>query len=168
MSDADARALLERGFTGRLGTADASGWPYVVPLSYAVHDGAIYFHHSQSGGHLEANVEANPRVCFEVDEAGFVFPTSEKAPCDTSVSFESVIVYGTCVRVRDREEKRAFFSTLMAKYADPAWERPDVWPQLDSTAVYRVSIERITGKRRPVAIAPKWQNQFPTDPAGRD
>ncbi|HEY3365746.1 MAG TPA: pyridoxamine 5'-phosphate oxidase family protein [Symbiobacteriaceae bacterium] len=162
MTSEETWKLLERGFTGRLGTADAEGWPYVVPLSYAVHNGAVYFHHTQSpASHLKVNVEANPRVCFEVDEPGIIFPTADNAPCETSVSFESVILYGHCTKVTDPAEKLAFFRTLMAKYADPSWERPDVWPMADITAVYRVSVERITGKRRPVKVAAQWQDQFP-------
>lgn len=161
MDEAETWQLLERGFVGALGTADEDGWPYVVPLSYVLYNGAVYFHKSTRPGHLRHNLEFDSRVCFEVDEPGPVFPSGEKSPCQTSVGFRSLILFGRCTPVADRDEKLAAFRALMAKYADPSWERPDVWPDMDLTAVYRIDIERITGKRRPVTVTPRWRHQFP-------
>lgn len=161
MSQEEAWAFLSGAFGGRLGTTDAEGWPYVVPQLFITHEGKVYFHNTAFRGHTRSNIEANARVCFEVDEPGFVFPYSEKAPCDTSVGFESVILFGTCRIIEDRDEKIAFYQRFMAKYADPAWERPEVWPRLDATTVYEITVERLTGKRRPVVIADKWKHLFP-------
>ena len=118
--------LLERGFAGSIGTVGEDGWPYVVPLSYALYDGKIYFHKSNRPGHLITNLAFDARVCFEVDEPGPVFPTGEKAPCQTSVGFRSLILFGHCAPVPDGAEKLAALRALMAKYAHPAWARPDV------------------------------------------
>lgn len=161
MGEEETWQLLERGFAGSLGTVGADGWPYVVPISYVLHNGFIYFHKSTRPGHLLANLAFDSRVCFEVDEPGPVFPSGEKAPCQTSVGFRSLIVFGRCTPVTDGDEKLTAFRALMAKYADPSWERPDVWPYMDDTAVYRISIGKVTGKRRPVTVAPRWQHQFP-------
>lgn len=161
MTGPESWEFIEKAFSGRLGTADAQGWPYVVPQLFITHEGRLYFHNTAAKGHTRSNIEANPQVCFEVDEPGFVFPYGEKAPCETSVSFESVILFGTCHIVADRAEQIAFFERFMAKYANPAWERPAVWPLLDATTVYEITIERITGKRRPVVIAEQWQHLFP-------
>jgi nitroimidazol reductase NimA-like FMN-containing flavoprotein (pyridoxamine 5'-phosphate oxidase superfamily) len=152
--------LLENGYVGRLGTAGPEGWPYVVPKMYAVMNGAVYFHSTTAHGHTWADLQANPRVCFEVDQPGPVFPTGEKDLCETSVGFESVILFGTCTPVTDPAEKVAFFERLMDKYANPAWERPANWSHQDVTAVYRIVVERITGKRRPVAVADRWKSTF--------
>lgn len=162
MTTAESWEFLDRAFSGRLGTACADGYPYVVPHLFILHEGVLYFHNTAAHGHTRSNIEANPRVCFEVDEPGFVFPYGEKAPCETSIGFESVILFGTCKIIAQRAEKVAFFERFMAKYADPAWERPNVWPLLDATTVYAVTVERITGKRRPVVIAERWKHQFAT------
>lgn len=160
MSTEEAWAFLEKGFSGRLGTADAEGWPYVVPQLYIVEHGKLYFHSTAAKGHTRSNVEANPKVCFEVDEPGFIFPYGETAQCETSVSFESVVFFGTCRIIEDRQAKLHFYEQFMAKYADPAWERPPVWPLLDATTVYEVTVERLTGKRRPVDIAERFKHLF--------
>ena len=161
MSPGDAWRLLERGYVGRLGTADPDGWPYVVPKMFVACDGCVYFHGTTARGHTRSNVEADPRVCFEVDEPGPVFPTGTASQCEISVGFESVILFGTCEVVEDESERMRALERLMAKYADPAWERPPAWSMLEATAVYRIRVERITGKRREMAVAEPWRHLFP-------
>ena len=161
MCDEDCWRLLERAFCGRLGTADADGWPYIVPKLFVVDGASIYFHGATARGHMQANLEDNPRVCFEVDEPGPVFPSGEGSQCDTSNAFQSVIVFGTCSLVEDHEQKLRALRLLMRKYADPAWERPDTFPSLDETAVYEVAVERMTGKRRSLAVAGQQQDTSP-------
>ncbi|MBX5465294.1 MAG: pyridoxamine 5'-phosphate oxidase family protein [Clostridia bacterium] len=165
MDEEEAWALLERAFCGRLGTVDEEGWPYVVPQLFVVDGRELYFHGTAAYGQTRRNIEADPRVCFEVDEPGPVFPYGEESPCETSVGFESVILFGTCRIVTSREEKIRFYERLMAKYADPAWERPAVWPRLEATTVYAVRVEKVTGKRRPVQVAERWRHLFPQTPA---
>lgn len=153
--------LLERGYVGHLGTAGPDGWPYVVPKMYAAYDGCVYFHSTTAQGHTRKDIEANPRVCFEVDQPGPVFPSGTHSPCETSVGYESVILFGTCALVTDEAERITFLERLMAKYANPAWERPAVWNMLNATAVYKITVERITGKRRRVTVPEQWRHQFP-------
>lgn len=160
MSPDEAWESLEHAFCGRVGTSDDEGWPYVVPQLFVVSNSQIYFHNSASRSHMRSNILSNPKVCFETDEPGYIFPYGEEAQCETSVSFESVIAFGTAVIIHDRDEKIAFFKRFMAKYADPRWERPIEWPMIDQTSVYAMSIEKITGKRRPVVIPDKWQSLF--------
>jgi len=161
MDDADTWRLLETTEVGRLGLVDPQGWPYVLPLSFVVDDHRIYFHKTTAPGHMRVAVDANPQVCFEVDRPGPVFPSGVRGPCDTSVAYESAIAFGRCELVADRAEKLRILGLLMAKYADPSWERPDTWPLLDQTAVFAVTVERVTGKRRPLTVADPWRHQFP-------
>ena len=161
MTSEETWAFLRRAFSGRLGTAGADGWPYVVPQLFIVHDDKLYFHSTVARGHTRSNIEANAKVCFEVDEPGFIFPYGDEAPCETSIGYESVILFGSCRIVEERPEKVTFFERFMEKYADSAWERPQVWPLVDATTVYEITVERITGKRRPVVIADKWKHLFP-------
>src|SRR6201988_4805801 len=69
---------LAQGFFGRLATVGADGYPYCVPLLYVWMDGEIFLHNTSARGHLRANVEHEPRVCFKMDEPGEVFPRSEE------------------------------------------------------------------------------------------
>lgn len=161
MTEEEAWELLTRSFAGRVGTVGPDGWPYVVPQLFIVDEGKLLFHNTAARGHTRTNIEANPQICFEIDVPGPIFPYGEKAPCETSVGYESVILFGTCQIVEDRNEKIQFFERFMAKYSDPTWERPPVWPLLDGTTVYEVNVERITGKRRPVMVTEKWKHMFP-------
>ena len=148
-----AQEVLVGGFSGRLATVGADGWPYVVPLLYVWMDAQVYVHGARAGGHLRQNVEHDPRVCFEVDEPGEAFPYG-RFECDTALEYRSVIVFGTIHVVSDRDEKARFCSELMRKYGDSAWARPrEFYPRLDEITVYRIAIERMTGKETPLPVA---------------
>lgn len=157
MGEAEARALLARGFAGRLGTADADGQPYVTPLLY-VWDGAeVWVHNTASRGHLRANVEANTKVCFEVDEPGPVFSYG-RFECDTGMAYESVVVFGRIRVVTDRAARQGFCEALMAKYQPSDASRPaGFFPRLAQIAIYAIAVDRITGKHTPLpAIGEQW------------
>jgi hypothetical protein len=74
MSDERVRELLARGFSGRLATVGADGWPYVVPLLYVWLNDEVWVHNSRGHGHLRANVDHADKACFELDEPGAIFP----------------------------------------------------------------------------------------------
>src|SRR5213596_2200518 len=57
LSAQQASAMLERGFSGRLATVGADGYPYCIPLLYIRMEGEIYVHTGSARGHLRANVE---------------------------------------------------------------------------------------------------------------
>ena len=122
---ADARALdfLARGYCGRIATVGPDGWPYCVPLLYVWADGEVLVHNAAAGGHFRANVEHEPRVCFEVDEAGEVFDYG-RFECNSSVAYCSVVVFGTVRIVQDTAAKQRFFDALMEKYGKPDSGRP--------------------------------------------
>ncbi len=73
MPEPRAQAMLERSFCGRLTTVGADGYPYCTPLLYVWMDGEIYLHTGSGRGRLRANVEREPRICFELDEPDQVF-----------------------------------------------------------------------------------------------
>lgn len=158
MPEESAREALARGFAGRLATVGADGWPYVVPLLYVWIDGEIWVHNTRARGHLRENVEHEPRVCFEVDEAGEVFAYG-RFECDTTVAYRSVLAFGRIRVVEDRERKAAFCDALLAKYGDPGWKRPEgFYPRLDQITVYAIAIERLSGKHTPLPAA---QDRWP-------
>ncbi len=152
MPDARARELVEAGYCGRLATVGEDGWPYVVPLLYVTFGGEIWVHNTRARGHLRENVDHEPRVCFEIDEAGEVFPYG-RFECDTSVSYRSVVAFGRIRVVEDEADKRAFFDALMAKYSDPSWDRVKrFYPRLDQVTVYAIAVARMTGKETPLPV----------------
>ncbi len=156
MPEDRARKTLEAGYCGRLATVGPDGYPYCVPLLYVVQDGEILVHNARGRGHLRTNVDHEARACFEIDEAGAVFPYG-RFECDTSMGYASVIAFGRVRVVEDEAAKQRFFEALMAKYAKD-WARPaGFFPRLGDITVYAMSIERLTGKESPLlAPAEQW------------
>jgi nitroimidazol reductase NimA-like FMN-containing flavoprotein (pyridoxamine 5'-phosphate oxidase superfamily) len=160
MADERAREILASAHAGRLATVGADGWPYVVPLLHVWLDGEIWVHNTRERGHLRANVDHEPRVCFEVDVPGEVFPYG-RFECDTSVAYQSVVAFGRIRVVTAATDKRRFFDALMAKYASAAWERPKgFYPRLGDVTVYVIAVERLTGKETPL---PPPREQWPAE-----
>jgi nitroimidazol reductase NimA-like FMN-containing flavoprotein (pyridoxamine 5'-phosphate oxidase superfamily) len=157
LGDAEARALLVRGYCGRVGSIGADGWPYVVPLLYVFADDEVTLHNSAARGHFRLNVERESRVCFEVDEPVKVFDYG-RFECDTGLAYRSAIAYGRIRVVEDRAAKSRFFDALLAKYGTGTPGRPkSFYPRLDEVAVYSIAMERLTGKECPLPpLAEQW------------
>jgi len=158
MSDERTLDTLSQGFCGRLGTVGVDGYPYVVPLLYVWLDGQIYTHNTSAVGHLRRNIEHEPRVCFEMDEPGAVFPYG-RFECDSSISYRSVIAFGLIRIVTDDAGKIRFCDALMKKYSQPDLGRPEsFYPRLGQITVYAMTVERLTGKETPL---PEVSQQWP-------
>jgi nitroimidazol reductase NimA-like FMN-containing flavoprotein (pyridoxamine 5'-phosphate oxidase superfamily) len=146
MSEARTHETLNQGFCGRLATIGADGYPYCVPMIYVLLDGEVYLHNTRARGHLRANVEHDPHVCFEIDVAGEVFPYG-RFECDTTVSYRSVILFGKIRIVDDIAAKHRFFEALMQKYAKTREGRhKGFFPRIEQITLYAITIERMTGK----------------------
>lgn len=148
---AEARAFLQRGHMAHVGTADAAGWPYVVPLLYVYEGGErLYLHTGDHRGHFLANIQENPRICLQVDEPGEL-QKGRPSPCDSALVYSSVIAFGN-VRVYDapdvREKKAWFLDCLLERMGDSraAYQNPG-YPMLDRIILYEVALEIVTGKR---------------------
>ena len=156
MSVTETHGLLSRAYAGRLATVGKNGWPYVVPLLFVWLDGEIWVHNTRVRGHLRDNVDHDPKVCFEVDEPGPIFPYGS-TECDTSIAYRSVVAYGSIRIVEDRAQKQRFFEALLDKYRDPAWDRPRYsFPRIDQVTVYAITVREMTGKQTPLP-APEAQ-----------
>lgn len=151
-------ALLAGAYSGHVGTVGPDGAPYVCPLLYVWMNGKIWLHNSSASGHFQDNVRHEPRVCFEIDTPGKVFPYG-RFQCDTSIEYQSVVVFGRISVIDDRSLKAAFFDAFMKKYSGNDSERPaGFYPRLDGVTVYALEVERMTGKETPL---PAPQAQWP-------
>jgi nitroimidazol reductase NimA-like FMN-containing flavoprotein (pyridoxamine 5'-phosphate oxidase superfamily) len=166
MNRAEIDRILGEAAFAHFATVSANGDPYVVPNLFVYADGLIHLHTSLTG-HFLANVEARPRISFEVSEMGTVYPYGE-FECDTTVSYVSVVGFGKVRIDSDPVGKARFFDRLMAKYADPKLQRPkSFYPRLDMVTVYAVEIERLTGKRGPLlAVGDQWPSKNMTKSPG--
>lgn len=117
--------------------------PYVVPVSFGYDGAFIYFHSAREGMKLDY-LASNNRVCFELEHDVRVIPSSGEA-CEWSFSFYSVIGFGTVEEIVDPQGKADALSQIMRHYSGREWSLNE--RSLEKTRLWRISIERITGKR---------------------
>lgn len=134
LSSAECEAILRRHRFGRLGVRDAEG-AYIVPLSYAFEDGAVYAH--AAPGRKIALMRRWPHVAFQVDEI------------EDGAHWRSVLLRGRFEELRDdggRERARlllvkAFEGNLMSVTAGHGHRT-----HLADAILFRIVIEGISGR----------------------
>ena len=149
MQPAETTEFLRRQKVANVGTVDANGWPYVVPLVYIYEGGdLLYLHTGDHQGHFLTNVQSNPRICVEVSEIGDLHRGKPYA-CNSALVYTSVVVFGP-VRIlhgpESREKKQWFLDQLLVKYGQPDWTFEPGYPLIDRIILYEQKIEVLTGK----------------------
>lgn len=122
---------------------DSSGQPYGVPVTIAREGNTVYFHSAKEGKKTDC-LRTCPRVCMvcvgdtHVPEGKF------------TTEFESAILFGAAEEVTNTQEKIHGLRLLCQRHTpgnmgqfDEAIER-----SLFRTAVWKIKIEEITGKRK--------------------
>jgi hypothetical protein len=134
--------IIARCSVCRLGLV-VDGRPYVVPLCFGYDGNAVFAHMANAGKKIEGLREGN-KVCIEFDIPGDVIRPPN--PCGWSMSYESVIVYGSAEFLESAEEKKFALMTIMSQYGGDTrdWSFPAT--VLDNTLVLKVSVDEITGK----------------------
>ena len=137
--------ILRRANTMRLGLHD-DPYPYVVPLSFGFEAAAgriaLYFHGAAEGLKHELIVR-DPHVCVEAD----IFHGYAETPGSVTTVYESFIGFGKCARVHGDEAARGI--DLLLEHCGYAGYGYDL-AALEQVGVYRVMLERFSGKRRRV------------------
>ena len=135
-------AILRRAQVCRIGLAE-DNTPYVVPVCFGYKDDCLFVHSSLQGKKIDM-IRKNNRVCFEVDTDVQLVPADD--PCKFTVTYHSVIGFGKAVLLDNRKEKVRALNAIMEHYSD----RGDyIFPDavVDATAIIRIRIESMTGKR---------------------
>jgi nitroimidazol reductase NimA-like FMN-containing flavoprotein (pyridoxamine 5'-phosphate oxidase superfamily) len=153
MSEEDTVVLLQRALVGRIGTVDADGMPYVVPLNFVYEHATrrIHLHFSKQPGHLASNLKLSSKVCFEVDEPGPLIATGETG-CETSHVYESVICFGRAQVVSDEDERAKIARLFLRKYVDQHMPGRSYKPELAPLSIVdfaTVEVSAMSGTRRP-------------------
>ena len=140
--------ILDEASVLRLAMVD-EGRPYVVPLNFAREGDTLWMHSAGAGRKLEC-LRREPRVCVEVDHFFAIVEGSDRDPCNGwTTRFESVIGFGMAEIVEGDQEKIRGLLAIMRKFSGRGeWTFSD--DMLGKTAVLRVSLESLTGKRSPI------------------
>lgn len=145
MSREEIEAFIKENKVGRLGTINAKGYPYVIPLNYVYDEGRFIFHCAPEGEKLD-NILAEPKVCFEIDSFMKIIP-GEK-PCNYTVQYRSVVAFGKAFVVDGLEKK-----LLLEKFVEGIiGEKPQSFTEEERqrVAVILMEVEWMTGKKNRV------------------
>ena len=151
--------ILQRCTSGVLAVSGDDGYPYAVPLSYALGDGCIWFHCALTGHKLDA-IRRCDKVSFCVIDRDDVLP--EKL---TTV-YRSVIVFGRA-HILDDERKIARGARILGeKYLNglsPALIDQEIMQHMPRLSVIRMDIEHVTGKEGAELTAQRKPELFDGD-----
>ena len=133
--------ILREGEYGVLALLGDGGYPYAVPLNYALKGDTLLFHCAREGHKLDA-VKRCGKASFCVVSRADV--TEE----EYTTYFESVIAFGQ-VRVLGEEEKRGAIEAFSDRFVHRGEEERDreIGRFFSSLAMLELRIEHMAGKR---------------------
>lgn len=136
MTREEMDSLLREAHYGHLGCVRDQR-PYVVPMSYAYDDGAVYLFTTE--GTKTEIMSANHEVCFQVEEV-----TDE-------MNWRSVMLSGRAERLSDTGEIERAMQLLTARNPGlaPAINETKIgqWTRPAHIAVYRIRAEALYGRK---------------------
>lgn len=116
----EIKRILNTATVGRIATMGSDGYPYITPVNFVFHEGAVFFHSALAGEKLD-NIAKDSRVCFEVDiplaylEVGF---NPEKNPCRAHQFYHSVVIRGKARIIDNGELKTQVLNALVGKHEE--------------------------------------------------
>jgi nitroimidazol reductase NimA-like FMN-containing flavoprotein (pyridoxamine 5'-phosphate oxidase superfamily) len=156
------RTLLHRAPVGYLATLHGDQ-PFINSNLFVYdEDTHVIFMHTARKGRTQANISENgtepppaerPKVCFTVTEMGRLLPAD--VALEFSIEYKGVVVFGRGETITDPDEAAAALQKLLDKYAPHLKPNHDYRPvtaeELKRTAVFRITIEEWSGKKKEVA-----------------
>ena len=136
-----AYEILKNGEYGILSTIGEDGYPYGVPVNFAVEGNKIYFHCAPEGYKLEC-LRENPKVSFTVVGA------TQIVPGKFTTGYESTIAFGEMHLDLPEEERRYALRLLVNKYSSAFKEIGEKYIEkfFYRTNILRLDISHISGK----------------------
>lgn len=143
--------------------------PFITPVTFWFdRDQRMIAFHTNLTGRLRANSTRHSRVCFAASETGKLLPSN--IALEFSIQYASVVAFGKIHIVAESTEQRRILTALVGKYfpdLNPGVDyRPITENELNRTAVYRIEIERWSGKRNWPEQAdqnPDWKPKSPDE-----
>lgn len=131
-------------------------YPYVVPVSFGMENVdnkvVLYFHCAQQGMKVDL-LKANPHVCVE----GEIFMQIEKTVHGITARYESVIGFGECTFLSDRQEILHAMKVLTQHYGYEKYP-VDRCAGLDHLLAGKIVLNEIYGKKNlPESLTPADQ-----------
>lgn len=133
-----------------LGMVDHQGGPYCIPVTIVREGDYVYFHSAQSGLKIDC-LREHSQVCLACVGDTFRLPDA------FTTEFESAVIRGTAVEVMDETEKIHALRLLCQRHTPANMENFDdaIRRSLSKTAVWRIEMQEVTGKRKKYDAAGK-------------
>jgi nitroimidazol reductase NimA-like FMN-containing flavoprotein (pyridoxamine 5'-phosphate oxidase superfamily) len=157
ISETEAWAMLEspeinHGFLGTHGVAAEDNMPYVIPMNFAADSAAraIYLHTTiDSASKRNRAIAENPKATFVVvgPDAAMTSDGSGLA-CKFSMTFSSVMAFGTISAIETPAEKARILNLLMKQKAAGHTVSEVVEPHTFITTIYALNVTHISGSRK--------------------
>lgn len=123
-----------------VGITDTHGDPYVIPMNFVYHEGAIYLHSGPDGSKLDM-VRQHPRVCITFCEGHELVYMHRQIACSYSMKSRSVVARGTVRFVESPDEKRRLLQLLMCRYTDNECRMAE--PAVRNVRIWEVRIDNL-------------------------
>lgn len=126
-----------------LGMVASDGMPYCIPVSIVREDKTVYFHSAQNGFKIDC-LKHQSQVCISC--VGDTFRTPDKF----TTEFESAVLRGIAVEVTEDAEKIHALRLLCQRHTPNNMKNFEeaISKSLFRTAVWRIDVQEITGKRK--------------------
>ncbi|MGN1410902.1 MAG: pyridoxamine 5'-phosphate oxidase family protein [Oscillospiraceae bacterium] len=126
-----------------LSMVDLEGNPYCIPITIANDEKYIYFHSAMEGTKIDI-LKKNPKVCISC-----VGDTQVQQDKFTTL-FQSAIVKGVASEILEDNEKIQALRLICQRHTPSNMNDFDnvIKRSLSRTAIYKISIEEITGKSK--------------------
>ncbi len=119
------------------------GFPYVLPMNFALEGDTVILHSAQSGRMWET-LKKNPNVCINWTIGEEIKWQNVKVGCSYRVQSKSVLVEGSVAFVNDFDEKTRCLELLMAQYSELEFKFNK--PAVENVGIIKVAIEKISAK----------------------
>lgn len=138
-----ALEVVDKCIYATLATVNEDNSPYCMPITIVRKEEYIYFHCAKEGHKIE-NMKNNSSVCISC-----VGNTHVPQGLFTT-EFESAVVFGSAQEIENDDEKIAALRILCERHTPGNMDKFDEYSQksLFRTAVWKVKINEITGKRK--------------------
>lgn len=146
LSEEEAWYVVRHTNNAVLGTADASGTPYAVPITPLEMDGKIYFHGTKDPNSRKfVNLTQNPKVSI------VWVGTDPLKEDEFTVKYVSAMVAGRARRIEDPKEMQAVFEKYTRRFAGSqplAKQHETIKGSIGAVALWEVTVEKISGKAK--------------------
>lgn len=138
-----ALSIVDKCEYANLAMTDDAGLPYCLPVTIVRNQESIYFHCGKEGRKIDL-LKANPAVCMTC------VGDTKRATDKFTTEFESAVLFGTASEVTEDQEKIEALRLLCLRHtpANMAAFDASIQRSLPRTAVWKITIDSITGKRK--------------------